>query len=135
MTPQKQALDFYREYGPNTDPGEYAPLYQGLPESFEDLCALIKAQLIHPAVLEQYADALPEGRKREDANFYSVHDMLEVWLEREGCWLDIGLVHTVSRDRLRDQPRYRAARSRLLAETSRVPAASSAKLPYPSPTS
>jgi hypothetical protein len=42
----------------------------------------IKAQLIHPAELAYYADALPDGRKRGDASFYSVGDMLRELVAR-----------------------------------------------------
>ena len=76
MTSRNEALDFYRAYGVHTDPGAYAYLYEGLPESLPELCDLIKGQLIHPAEVERYADVLPEGRRREDLHFYSVHDML-----------------------------------------------------------
>jgi hypothetical protein len=76
MTPKSTALAFYRAYGEQTDPGAFAHLYQGLPASLEDLCDVVKAQLIHPAELERYAAALPKGRKREDASFSSVGDML-----------------------------------------------------------
>ncbi len=76
MLSKSEAMNHYQQYGKNTDPGEFAYLYDGLPESLEDLCKLVKAQLIHPVQVEQYADVLPEGRTREDPNFYSVNDML-----------------------------------------------------------
>jgi hypothetical protein len=82
MTPNNQALDFYRAYGAATDPGALGHLYEGLPASLEGLCDLVKAQLIHPVELERYAAALPEGRKREDASFYSVSDMLRELVAR-----------------------------------------------------
>jgi hypothetical protein len=82
MTSNGKAVDFYRDYGVHTAPGEFAFLYEGLPESLKDLCDLIKAQLIHPAELERYAGALPEGRRREDAGFYSVGDMLRELVAR-----------------------------------------------------
>ena len=76
MASSNEALDFYREYGQNTDPGEYADLFEGLPESLQGLCDWIQTQLIHPAVVSRYAGVLPEGRTREDSDFYSVQDML-----------------------------------------------------------
>jgi hypothetical protein len=82
MASSSSALGFYRTYGKHTDPGEFGSLYEGLPESLEDLCDLVKAQLIHPAELERYADALPEGRKREDVNFYSVDNVLRELVAR-----------------------------------------------------
>ena len=90
MTLASQGLDFYKGYGQNTDPGEYAGLYQGLPESLEDLCAWIKTQLIHPAEVERYAAVLPEGRTREDTAFYSVQDMLKELVIRDPRGLTMG---------------------------------------------
>ncbi len=76
MLSKNEAMNFYSRYGKNTDPGEFAHLYAGLPESLEDLCKLIKTQLIHPVEVKKYADVLPEGRTREDTDFYSVNDVL-----------------------------------------------------------
>jgi hypothetical protein len=36
-------IDYYREYSPYTDPGEYIPLYQKLPSSLEGI-----NDIIHP---------------------------------------------------------------------------------------
>ncbi len=82
MLSKNEAMNFYTRYGKNTDPGEFAYLYAGLPESLEDLCKLSKKQLIHPAEVEKYAAVLPEGRTREDADFYSVNDMLAELVRR-----------------------------------------------------
>jgi hypothetical protein len=82
MASKSEALDFYRAYGRNTDPGEYADLFEVLPESLQDLCAWVKRVLIHPAEVERYADRLPEGQTREDADFYAVHDMLQELINR-----------------------------------------------------
>jgi hypothetical protein len=82
MLSKSEAMNHYQRYGKNTDPGEFSYLYADLPESLEDLCKLIKAQLIHPAEVEKYADVLPEGRTREDADFYSVNDMLRELVAR-----------------------------------------------------
>lgn len=76
MALKSKALDFYMEYGKHTHPGEYSVLFEGLPESLQGLCEWIKTQLIHPEEVERFADVLPEGRKSEDSDFYSVHDML-----------------------------------------------------------
>lgn len=76
------ALSLYRTYGKHTAPGRFEYLYQELPTLLGGLCELIKAQLLHPAELAHYADALPQGRKREDACFYSVEDMLRELVAR-----------------------------------------------------
>lgn len=59
MASRTDALDFYRSYGANTDPGEHTGLYEGLPDGLEDLCDLIKTQIIHALEVERYAGALP----------------------------------------------------------------------------
>jgi hypothetical protein len=82
MLSKSEAMNHYQQYGKNTDPGEFAHLYAELPELLEDLCKLIKTQLIHPVQVDQYADVLPEGRTREDTNFYSVNDMLKELVAR-----------------------------------------------------
>lgn len=82
MLLKSKAMNHYQRYGKNTDPGEFAYLYTELPESLEDLCKLVKTQLIHPAEVEKYAGVLPEGRTREDADFYSVNDMLRELVTR-----------------------------------------------------
>ena len=35
-------LDFYHQYSSFTDPGEYAYLYENLPDSLPELCSLIR---------------------------------------------------------------------------------------------
>jgi hypothetical protein len=82
MVSKSEALDFYRGYGKNTNPGEYSDLFAELPESLQDLCDWIKTQLLHPAEVERYTNVLPEGRTREDSDFYSVHDMLAELVNR-----------------------------------------------------
>ncbi|MCP4544353.1 MAG: transglutaminase domain-containing protein [Chloroflexi bacterium] len=82
MLAKSEAMNHYQQYGKNTDPGEFAYLYAELPESLEDLCKLVKTQLIHPVEVKQYTDVLPEGRTREDADFYSVNDMLNELVAR-----------------------------------------------------
>jgi len=40
-------LDFYRQQSPITDPGEYATLYDNLPDGLHELIAVIQGQMIH----------------------------------------------------------------------------------------
>ena len=44
----EEVLSRYREFSAYTDPGEFAYLYDELPESHEALCGIIEAQLVHP---------------------------------------------------------------------------------------
>jgi len=69
-------LDFYRDYGVYTDPGEYASLLRDLPTSLPELCALVKAQLIHPFALPQYADLVPPDKACEDRDYPTVRSLL-----------------------------------------------------------
>lgn len=71
-------LDFYRQYSPYTDPGEYAYLYKNLPDSLPELCHLIRSQFIHPyAELPKYRDIIPKERWDESVNYPTVQSILE----------------------------------------------------------
>lgn len=75
---EKAMLEFYRHYGPYTDPGEYEELYENLPDSLAGLCKLIKAQLIHPvADLPMYRDLIPPERNAEDEKYPTVKSILD----------------------------------------------------------
>ncbi len=70
-------LDFYRQYSPFTDPGEYAYLYENLPDSLPELCNLIRSQFIHPyAELPRYKDIIPK-RGDESVKYQTVKSILE----------------------------------------------------------
>ena len=71
-------LDFYRQYSPYTDPGEYAYLYENLPDSLSELCNLIRSQFIHPyAELPRYREQIPKERWDEAFSYPSVKSILE----------------------------------------------------------
>jgi len=72
-------LDFYRGYSVFTDPGEYAYLYENLPDSLPELSRLIKSQTIHPvAELPQYLEQMPEDRRNDESFKYpTVKSVLE----------------------------------------------------------
>jgi len=80
--PPDSTLNKYRQFSPYTDPGEFAYLYDQLPESLDELCALIKKQLIHPFDLEKYADVIPKSRAYEDRELPTVSLMLKELLKR-----------------------------------------------------
>jgi hypothetical protein len=70
-------LDFYRQYGDYTYPGEYEELFTDLPDSFAELCDLVKAQFIHPiADLPRYRHLIPKERHNEDAQYPTVEKLL-----------------------------------------------------------
>jgi len=71
-------LNFYRNYSSFTDPGEYAYLYENLPDSLPALCSLIKSQFIHPyGELNNYREQIPKERWNEMFTYPSVKSILE----------------------------------------------------------
>jgi hypothetical protein len=71
-------LDFYRQYSPFTDPGEYAYLYENLPDSLSELCSLIRYQFIHPYTeLPKFREQIPKERWNEAFSYPSVKSILE----------------------------------------------------------
>jgi hypothetical protein len=71
-------LGFYSQYSSFTDPGEYEYLYENLPDSFPELCSLIKSQFIHPyGELRKYQEQIPKERWDEMFIYPSVKSILE----------------------------------------------------------
>jgi sulfatase modifying factor 1 len=71
-------LDFYRQFSPFTDPGEYTYLYKNLPDSLPELCKLIRSQFIHPfAELPNYREQIPKERWNEMMNYPTVKSILK----------------------------------------------------------
>jgi hypothetical protein len=56
---------FYASPGPVTDPGDFAPLLEGLPRSVESLVELVQGLIVHVVWAERYGFVLPESRKGE----------------------------------------------------------------------
>jgi hypothetical protein len=86
-TPSEEVLDIYRQQTARTDPGEYLYLYEGLPEDLDELCELIKKQLIHPQ------EAMQRGMDREklieDNINHDVRSMLHELIEMDSLGLTI----------------------------------------------
>jgi hypothetical protein len=81
-------LDFYRQYSEFTNPGEYAYLYEKLPDSLPELCNLIRSQFIHPyAELPRYRDQIPEARGDESVKYTAVELVLEGLLSHNASGL------------------------------------------------
>lgn len=71
-------LDFYRQYSSFTNPGEFAYLYEALPDSLPELCSLIRTQFIHAyAELAKYREQIPKERWNEMFSYPSVRSILE----------------------------------------------------------
>jgi len=81
--PSKGVLDKHIEFSQYTDPGELGYLYDDLPESIEEVCNLIKKQLIHPFDVNKFSDKIPGGRVFEDREIPSVVQMLAELLTRD----------------------------------------------------
>ena len=70
-------LHFYLQYSSYTDPGEYAYLYDNLPDSLPALCSLIRSQFIHPfGELNRYREQIPKERWNEMYSYPSVKSIL-----------------------------------------------------------
>lgn len=75
---QEGVLEFYRQYSSFTDPGDYAYLYENLPDSLPELCRLIRSQFIHLyAELPKYRDRIPKERWEEFVKYPKVKSILE----------------------------------------------------------
>ena len=78
FTDEKSVLDFYKQYSSYTDPGEYAFMYENLPDSLDELCSLIKSQFVHAyAELPNYSNLFPEERWDETMKYSTVKSILE----------------------------------------------------------
>lgn len=78
FTGNKSVLDFYRQYSSFTDPGDYAYLYENLPDSLPELCKLIRSQFIHLySELPNHSELIPEERWDEQLKYPTVSQVLE----------------------------------------------------------
>lgn len=80
-------LEFYKQYSTYTDPGEYAHLYENLPDSLQELCRLIKSQIIHPAELSGYNELISNERFNEYIKYPTVKSILESLLSYDSSGL------------------------------------------------
>lgn len=87
----QSVLDFYCQLSSFTNPGEYAYLYENLPDSLPELCNLIRSQFIHPyAELPKHRDKIPKERWNEMLTYPTVESILEglVSYDSSGLILD-----------------------------------------------
>jgi sulfatase modifying factor 1 len=80
-------LDFYRQYSSFTDPGEYAYMFDNLPDSLPELCSIIKSQYINPYVLDQYEGQIPKERSTEIMKYPTVKLALQGLLSYDSSGL------------------------------------------------
>jgi hypothetical protein len=80
-------LAFYRQYSEYTDPGEYAYLYEGLPDSLQELCRLIKSQYINPYELPMYEGQISKERSIDMMKYPTVKLALQGLLSYDSSGL------------------------------------------------
>ncbi|MCF8267359.1 MAG: transglutaminase-like domain-containing protein [Ignavibacteriales bacterium] len=85
----EEFLHRYATFSKYTDPGGFGYLYKDLPESVEDICSLIKSQLIHPFDIEKFGDKIPVNRMNEDESLQTVEEMLNALLNRNNSGLNV----------------------------------------------
>jgi hypothetical protein len=82
--PEDRVLALYAEHSATSDPGEHRGSYEGLPGPGEQLCRVIKRQLIHPFDLGDFEKELGRKWRFEDLEFGDVRSMLGALAERGG---------------------------------------------------
>jgi len=87
VKPADSLIEVYIVHTRYTDPGDFAYLYDDLPESIEGICDLIKKQLIHPMEASEIKHLLPDGRAPEDGDYPTVELMLKELIKRDSTGL------------------------------------------------
>jgi excinuclease ABC subunit A len=59
------SISYYRDQSPITDPGQYAYLYDGLPDDLRALVNVIQGQMIHRNAVKGYGVTLTRGSRSE----------------------------------------------------------------------
>ncbi|HBX71116.1 MAG TPA: hypothetical protein DEH25_17495, partial [Chloroflexi bacterium] len=62
---KQTVLDFYRQHSRITDPGEYATLYDNLPDGLHELIAIIQGQMIHRLAADKFGVTLTSESRGE----------------------------------------------------------------------
>ena len=79
-------MNYYREYSPYTDPGEYAHLYEGLSSSLETINDVIHAQLIHPG---RVSNLVTKDNENDQQTCENVSSILAKLQERNSIGLSL----------------------------------------------
>ncbi len=78
FTDDASVLDFYCQYSTYTKPGEYAYLYENLPDSLPELCRLVQSQFLHIiAQYPSYKNKMPNERRYDIQKYTTVESILE----------------------------------------------------------
>jgi len=73
-------LEYYRTHSPITDPGEYAYLYDNLPDDLHGMIAIIQGQMIHRLAVKQFGVTLTR-ESRSEQRLRTMHQRLERLME------------------------------------------------------
>jgi len=82
LNPPEDILNKYRTQTSFSDPGDLAYLLVELPTSEEEICTLIKKQLIHPMEAADMPEIFPKDKRPEDGLYPTVSDMLQELIKR-----------------------------------------------------
>ena len=87
--PAEEVLNRYKDQTKFTDPGEFAHMFDSLPESYEQICGIIKKQLIHPMEAAEMPEIFPKDNLPEDGEYPIVAEMLRELDKRNHSGLTI----------------------------------------------
>lgn len=87
MPPTRLAPDaaFYVEQSPFSDPGEFAPLYAGLPDDPALLARVARDLIVHRMEGDLFRHAIAPDRLHNDAETRYVDGILQIIVERDGA--------------------------------------------------
>ena len=77
LKPAEEVLARYKDQTTFTDPGDFTHLLLSVPDSYDQICDLIKKQLIHPMEAAELPEVFPEDKLPEDGQYPVVADMLK----------------------------------------------------------
>ena len=86
-----EILDFYRQPGIMTQPGEYSHLLKNLPDGIADLCKTVQGVILHVFWAQEYGVTLSEERKKE-VNLRTFEQMLARIAELDTQTIDVARV-------------------------------------------
>ena len=86
-----EILDFYRQPGIMTQPGEYSHLLKDSPDGIADLCRMVQGLILHVFWAQEYGVTLSEERKQE-VNLRTFRQMVARIVELDTQTLNVARV-------------------------------------------
>lgn len=74
--PAEEVLNKYKNQTAFTDPGEFTHMLDSIPESYKQICELVKKQLIHPMEAAEMPQLFAKNKLPEDGEYPTVAEML-----------------------------------------------------------